>query len=362
VKIAPSYKGPTVHVPDASLAVGVLGKLMSATDRDGYLADIAAKQQSQRDAFVSAQKRPLLTLEDARARGAKLDFTSVAKPAFTGTKNLDLDLAELAKWIDWSPFFHTWEMSGRYPAILEDKKKGTEAKKLFADAQARLGKIIAGKLLRARATYGFFDASREGDDLVIGGTRFPMLRQQEEKDVCLSLADFVAPKADHVGGFIVTAGLGTDELAGRFERDNDDYSAIMAKALADRLAEAAAEWLHHRVRVEWGYGRGEALSHDQIVREEYRGIRPAFGYPACPDHTPKRRLFALLDNESHHGVRLTESYAMHPTASVSGLYFAHPDARYFSVGRIARDQAVDYARRLDVSLEELQRQMPSLVT
>ncbi len=360
VKIAPAYSGATVHVPDASLAVGVLGKLMGS-DRAAYLGEVQAKQASQREAFRAAEKRPLVPLATARARGAKLDFSQLAKPAFTGTRNLDLDLEELSRWIDWSPFFHTWEMSGRYPAILDDPKKSPEAKKLFADAQALLGRIIREKLLRARATYGFFDAHREGDDLVVGGRRFPMLRQQEDKDVCMSLADFVAPANDTVGAFIVTAGLGVDELAKKFEADHDDYSAIMAKALADRLAEAAAEWLHHRVRIEWGYGRGEALSHDQIVREEYRGIRPAFGYPACPDHTPKRALFELLDNAAHHGVHLTESFAMYPTASVSGLYFAHPDARYFAVGRIAADQADDYARRMGMTRDELARQMPSLV-
>jgi 5-methyltetrahydrofolate--homocysteine methyltransferase len=361
VKIAPAYSSATVHVPDASLAVGVMGKLM-CTERATYLGEIASKQQSQRDAFVAAQKRPLLSLEAARARSMKLDFTAVAKPAFTGANNLDLDLAELAKWIDWSPFFHTWEMSGRYPAILDDPKKGVEAKKLFADAQALLARIVGGKLLRSRATYGFFGAHREGDDIVLdNGTRFPMLRQQEEKDVCLSLADFVAPANDHIGAFIVTAGLGTDELAGSFETQNDDYSAIMVKALADRLAEAAAEYLHHRARVEFGYGATEGLSHADILAEKYRGIRPAFGYPACPDHTPKGTLFALLDNAQHHGVALTESYAMTPTASVSGLYFAHPDARYFAVGRIQTDQVADYARRLGITPIEVARMMPSLV-
>jgi len=363
VKIAPAYTGATVHVPDASLAVGVLGKLMS-TERDTYLAEIAAKQQSQRDAFVAAQKRPLLSLDEARARKPKLDFSSLAKPAFLGTKNLDLDLAELAKWIDWSPLFHTWEMSGRYPAILDDPKKGTEAKKLFADAQALLQKIIGGRLLRARATYGFFPAHSEGDDIVLPhGVRFPMLRQQEEKDVCLSLADFIAPSpaTDYLGAFIVTAGLGVDELASSYETQHDDYSAIMVKALADRLAEAAAEWLHHRVRVEWGYGATEGLSQADILAEKYRGIRPAFGYPACPDHTPKGTLFQLLDNAQHHGVQLTESYAMTPTASVSGLYFAHPEARYFSVGRLQQDQVQDYARRLGITPTDVARMIPSLV-
>ncbi|HEU4611849.1 MAG TPA: vitamin B12 dependent-methionine synthase activation domain-containing protein, partial [Kofleriaceae bacterium] len=360
VKIAPAYTGSTVHVPDASLAVGVLGKLMSS-ERDTYLAEVAEKQKSQRDAYVSAQKRPLLPLEEARARRLKLAFDDLAVPAFTGTKNLDLDLAELAAWIDWSPFFHTWELSGRYPAILDDPKKGDAARKVFADGQALLDRIVKGKLLRARATYGLFPAHGEGDDLVIGGKRFPMLRQQEDKEVCLSLADFVAPANDHVGAFIVTAGLGVDELAGSFEAQHDDYSAIMVKALADRLAEAAAEWLHHRVRIEWGYGANEGLGKDEILAEKYRGIRPAFGYPACPDHTPKGTLFALLDNAQHHGVTLTESYAMLPTASVSGLIFAHPGSRYFAVGRMLGDQVADYARRLGITPTDVARMMPSLV-
>jgi len=354
VKIAPAYTGPTVHVPDASLAVGVLGKLMSG-ERDAYLAEVAAKHQLQRDTYKRSQRRPLLSLEEARARRPKLAFDQLPTPSFTGIKNLELDLAELAKWMDWSPFFHAWELSGRYPAILDDPKKGDAARKVFADGKALLSRIVGGKLLRARATYGIFPAHSEGDDLVIAGKRFPMLRQQEEKDVCLSLADFVAPANDHVGGFIVTAGLGTDELVSSFEAQHDDYSAIMTKALADRLAEAAAEWLHHRVRVEWGFGATEQLSHEEIVDEKYRGIRPAFGYPACPDHTPKG---ALLQ---HHGVRLTESYAMTPTASVSGLYFAHPESRYFAVGRMQADQVADYARRLGITPTEVARMMPSLV-
>jgi len=355
VKVAPAYSGPTVHVPDASLAVGVMNKLLSA-DRDTYIADVRAKQASTRSAHHAAQKRPMLTPEQARARKQQLVFdeTTIATPAFLGAKNLELDLAELVKWIDWSPFFHTWEMSGRYPAILDDPKKGDAARKLFADAQALLKRIVAEKLLTARATYGFFPAgTNENDEIVVfhptGAkeiARFPMPRQVEDKEVCLSLADFIAPLAngkrfsdgtlvprDYLGAFIVTAGIGTDALAAKFEADHDDYSAIMAKALADRLAEAAAEWLHHRARVDFGYGATEGLTHEQIVAEKYRGIRPAFGYPACPDHAPKGTLFELLDNASHHGVTLTESYAMHPTASVSGLYFAHPQSSYFSVGR-----------------------------
>jgi 5-methyltetrahydrofolate--homocysteine methyltransferase len=336
VKIAPAYSGSTVHVPDASLAVGVLGKLMSG-DRATYLTEIAAKQASQREAFAAAQKRPLLSLEDARARRPKLEFSerTIPKPPFLGVRNLELDLAELAKWIDWSPFFHTWEMSGRYPAILDDPKKGDAARKLKADADALLAKIISDKLLKARATYGYFRAQSRDEEVLVDGKHFPMPRQREDKEVCLSLADFISASGeDYLGAFIVTAGLGTDELAGAFERAHDDYSAIMAKALADRLAEAAAEWLHARVRNEWYPGQEKTpLSHEQIIAEQYRGIRPAFGYPACPDHAPKRTLFDLLDHASHHGVALTESYAMTPTASVSGLYFAHPDARYFSVGR-----------------------------
>ncbi|HEY1812674.1 MAG TPA: methionine synthase [Kofleriaceae bacterium] len=359
VKIAPAYTGSTVHVPDASLAVGVLGKLMSG-DRANYLAEIAAKQQSQRTAFASAQKRPLLPFAEARARRAKLDFGTVAVPSFLGTKNLDLDLAVLREWVDWSPFFHTWELSGRYPAILDDPKKGDAARKLFADAQALLDKIIAGRLLRARATYGFFNASSDGDDIVVGTHRFPMLRQQEDREPCLSLADFIGP-SDYLGAFVVTAGLGVDALAGAFERDHDDYNAIMTKALADRLAEAAAEYLHHRARVDFGYGVAETLSRDEMIAEKYRGIRPAFGYPACPDHLPKRALFELLDNASHHGVTLTESFAMLPTASVSGLYFAHPKSQYFSVGRVGADQLADYSRRMGVSEVEVARMIPSNV-
>jgi 5-methyltetrahydrofolate--homocysteine methyltransferase len=330
VKIAPAYHAATVHVPDASLAVGVLGKLMGG-DRAAYVADVAAKQASQREAFAAAQKRPLLSLDDARARRPRLDFSKLPAPPFVGTKNLVLELAELVPWIDWSPFFHTWELSGRYPAILDDPKKGDAARKVFADAQQLLDRIVRERLLRARATYGYFDARSAGEDILVSGARIHMPRQREDKDVCYSLADFIAPAGDHLGAFIVTAGLGTDELAASFERQHDDYSAIMAKALADRLAEAAAEWLHARVRREW-YGE-QALSHDQILAEQYRGIRPAFGYPACPDHAPKKLLFDLLDNAAHHGVSLTESFAMTPTASVSGLYFAHPDSKYFAVGR-----------------------------
>ena len=349
VKIAPAYTGPTIHVPDASLAVGVMGKLLSG-DRNSYVGDVRVKQSTLRDAHTASQARPLLSLEDARARKQHLVFDAhtVPAPAFLGARNVAVPIGELVPWIDWSPFFHTWELSGRYPAILEDPKKGDAARKVFADGRALLDRIVAEGLLTARGTYGFFPAGSNADDEIVvfdpAGSngharelaRFAMPRQREDKAVCHSLADFIAPLGtypDHLGAFIVTAGIGTDAIAARFERDHDDYSSIMAKALADRLAEAFAEYLHHQARVDWGYGATEELSRADVLAEKYRGIRPAFGYPACPDHTPKGALFALLDNAAHHGVTLTESYAMYPTASVSGLYFAHPSSSYFSAGR-----------------------------
>jgi 5-methyltetrahydrofolate--homocysteine methyltransferase len=352
VKIAPAYDGPTLHVPDASLAVGVMGKLLSG-DRAPYIAEVQGKQAQLREAHTAAQKRPLLALDEARRRKQSLvfDAATVPVPAFLGTRNVSVPIGELVRWIDWSPFFHTWELSGRYPAILDDPKKGDAARKVFADGCALLDRIVAEKLLTARGTYGFFPAGSTANDEIIvfdpssavgpGDrtrelARFAMPRQQEDKAVCLSLADFIAPVGtypDHLGGFIVTAGIGTDALAASFEREHDDYSAIMAKALADRLAEAFAEYLHHQARLDWGYGASEVLSQAEILAEKYRGIRPAFGYPACPDHRPKAALFALLDNAAHHGVSLTESYAMYPTAAVSGLYFAHPASSYFAVGR-----------------------------
>ena len=372
VKIAPAYSGPTVHVADASLAVGVMGKLLSGT-RAGYVEEVRAKQAQVREAHAASMgRRPLLSLADARSRRLHMDWHAgdVAAPGFVGVRPIEVPLAELVPWIDWSPFFHTWELSGRYPAILEHPQKGDAARKLFADGQALLQRIVAERGLTARGAFGFWPAASDGDDLVIftddrahERVRIPMLRQQEDKDVCLALCDFVAPVSsgllDHVGGFVVTAGLGQDELVRRFEADHDDYGAILVKALADRLAEAFAEYQHKQVRDLWGYGRAEALSHEQIIAEEYRGIRPAFGYPACPDHLPKQTLFELLDHADHHGVRLTESMAMLPTASVSGLYFAHPQARYFSVGRVGRDQVEDYARRMGLSVAAIERMIPS---
>ncbi len=372
VKVAPAYTAATIHVADASLAVGVLGKLLGG-GRDAFIAETQAKQATAREQFLSQQqRRPLLSLAAARARRTKISFRAedLAAPAFTGTRNLEVPLGELVPWIDWSPFFHTWELSGRYPKIFDDPKKGDAARKVFADGQALLARIVDSGALTARGTYGFWPAASDGDDVVIldptrrtERMRFPMLRQQEDRDPCLCLADFVAPLAsglaDHIGGFAVTTGLGLDELVLGFERDHDDYHSIMAKALADRLAEAFAEWLHHRVRVDWGFGASEQLDHDQILDETYRSIRPAFGYPACPDHEPKRPLFELLGNALHHRITLTESLAMVPTAAVSGIYLAHPEARYFAVGRVGKDQVEEYARRMGVAIAQVERMIPS---
>ncbi len=376
VKVAPSYSGPIVHVPDASLAVGVMGKLLGE-GKDAYVEEVRAKQAQVREAHASSLgRRPLRSIAEARAHALKLDWTSpppgaIATPAFTGTRPIEVPITQLVEWVDWSPFFHTWELSGRYPAILKDPVKGEAATKLFADGRALLDKIIADGSLTARGAWGFWPASSDGDDLIIWADderrrermRIPMLRQQEDKDADLCLADFVAPVssglADHVGGFVVTAGLGQDALVAHFERDHDDYNSILVKALADRLAEGFAEYLHKQARDAWGYGTSEGLAMEQIIKEEYRGIRPAFGYPACPDHLPKRALFELLGHADHHGVTLTESMAMLPTASVSGLYFAHPGARYFTVGRVGKDQVDDYARRMGLPVPAIERMIPS---
>ena len=369
VKIAPFYESVTAHVPDASLAVGVVGRLISETQRAAFARDNADKQARLRQHFESTQKRrPLMPVAEARRRRQVIEWRAedVPAPAFTGTRTIEPALAELVEWIDWSPFFHAWELKGLYPAILDHERYGERARELLADGQALLERIVSEELLAARGVYGLFPAAGEGDDIVIldaarqrERVRFHFLRQQEEKETCRSLADYVAPRAgglaDHVGAFAVTAGLGTDELVARFERDHDDYNAIMVKALADRLAEAFAEMLHARVRSEWGYGAGEALEMKAILGEQYRGIRPAFGYPACPDHTEKTKLFELLDATAKTGITLTEGMAMLPTAAVSGIYLAHPAARYFSVGRLSREQVEDYARRKGIAMAEAER-------
>jgi 5-methyltetrahydrofolate--homocysteine methyltransferase len=369
VKIAQSYSGPTVHVADASLAVGVVGKLLGS-EKATFVDAVREKQAQVREAHASSLgRRPLLSLADARARRARLDFSELAQPDFIGVRPVEVAIGDLVPWIDWSPFFHAWELSGRYPKILDDPDKGEAARNLFAEGKELLDRIVRDRSLTARGAFGFFPAISEGDDLVIFAdearrhehVRIPMLRQQEDKEICYSLADFVAPAGhrDHVGGFVVTAGIGQDELVAAFEADHDDYRSIMVKSLADRLAEAFAEYLHKQARDHWGYGRAETLSMPEIIDETYRGIRPAFGYPACPDHLPKTALFELLDHADHHTVRLTESMAMLPTASVSGLYFGHPDSKYFSVGRVGRDQVDDYARRMGLSVAAIERMIPS---
>jgi 5-methyltetrahydrofolate--homocysteine methyltransferase len=371
VKIAPAYSGPTVHVLDASRAVGVVAGLLDESGRDELVARTRAEQERLRAAHGAAVARPLVPWHEARKEGSALAFgpEQLAHPAFFGRRAVEADLREIAGWIDWTFLFHAWELPGKYPQILDHPDKGPAARDLFATAQALLERILDEKLLVARGVYGFWPANRDGDDVVLWAdearsaevARFPMLRQQRPAVAgkpLHSLADFVAPiesgVVDSVGAFAVTAGIGCDELAHRFEREHDDYQAIMTKALADRLAEAFAEWLHARARREWGYGRDERLALEELIAERYRGIRPAFGYPACPDHTEKRRLFDLLDAPAV-GITLSESCAMVPGASVSGMYFAHPDARYFTVGRIGRDQVADYAARKGMSIAEVER-------
>jgi 5-methyltetrahydrofolate--homocysteine methyltransferase len=370
VRIAPGYGQAVVHVLDASRAVGVVSSLINPALKPAFVAKnlldqdlLRKKHLAQRDA------KPLLAIAEARARRTPIDWkvADLPKPAFTGSRLLDdIDLNEIVPFIDWSPFFHTWELRGRYPSILDDPK----AKELFDDAQKLLQRIVKEKLLTARAVYGFYPANAVGDDIELYTdesrakvlTVFHTLRQQMDKPAGQfnhALADFIAPKAtglpDHLGVFAVSAGFGTDELARIFEKDHDDYNSIMTKALADRLAEALAEYLHKRAREDWGFGRTENLTHEELIKEQYRGIRPAAGYPACPDHTEKGILWNLLDVERRTGIKLTESYAMWPASSVSGLYFANPEAKYFGVGKIDRDQVLDYHLRKQMDLRVTER-------
>ncbi|HXJ61539.1 MAG TPA: vitamin B12 dependent-methionine synthase activation domain-containing protein, partial [Verrucomicrobiae bacterium] len=378
VKIAPGYSEPVVHVLDASRAVPVVSNLISREQKTAFARQVRDEYDRLRTQHAAAAAK-LRTLQEARARAPRFDWPTIdlPQPDFTGVRTLeDFPLAELVPFIDWSPFFHTWELRGRYPAIFEHPKYGEEARKLFADAQHLLDQIVSGKKLRACAAYGFFPANSVGDDVEVfrdGArrdvlARFHFLRQQAEKpdgSPHYCLADFVAPRpapgepgpaaADHLGGFAVTSGHGLTELVTRFKRDHDDYNAIMAEALADRLAEAFAECLHQRVRVQWGYGRAENLTQEQIIDEQYRGIRPAAGYPACPDHTEKWTLWSLLQAEERAGIKLTESCAMWPGSSVSGLYFAHQQAKYFAVGKLGRDQIIDYHVRKGLPLAEVEK-------
>jgi 5-methyltetrahydrofolate--homocysteine methyltransferase len=375
VKIEPRYHGPTVHVLDASRAVGVAGSLLSAGLKEGFVRQVRDEYREireQRAGRGPAERQ--VRVEDARANRLVLDWQAAAPPApcAPGIHVLDdYPLAELVERIDWTPFFQTWELAGHYPAILDDAKVGPAARSLFDDARALLDRIVRERLLTARGVFGLFPAAAVGDDIEVygGGNRreriavIHTLRQQMAKPpgrANLALADYVAPRdirvPDHVGVFAVTAGHGVDPLVAEFQSRHDDYNAILAKALADRLAEAFAERLHERVRREfWGYARDESLDNAGLIREAYQGIRPAPGYPACPDHTEKRTLFQLLEVERNAGIQLTESCAMTPTAAVSGYYFWHPEARYFGVGRIGRDQVEDYARRKGMTVEEAER-------
>jgi 5-methyltetrahydrofolate--homocysteine methyltransferase len=374
VKIAPGYTSPVVHVLDASLAVNVVRKLMSQDDKAAFVKDIQEKQQKTREAYESkATAKKLVSLEKARKQRVDIDWetTDIPKPKFLGTKVIeDLSLETLVPFIDWSPFFHAWELRGKYPKIFEDPVVGPKAKELFDDAQKLLNEIIDRKLLTAKGVYGLFPANSQGDDITIyanetrseGISVFHTLRQQSEKpqgDSYYALADFVAQqssgKADYIGGFAVTTGIGIEALCQRFDQDHDDYNSIMTKSLADRLAEAFAEWLHREVRKEWGYGQDEQLTNQELIQEKYRGIRPAPGYPACPDHTEKHHLFEWLQVEKNIGIQLTESYAMYPAASVSGFYFSHPQAKYFSVGKLKQDQIQDYAKRKNMEVSVVER-------
>jgi 5-methyltetrahydrofolate--homocysteine methyltransferase len=371
-----------VHVADASRAVDVVTRLVSDTQKADFVAGNRTEQDRIRRQHAALKHRPMLPWPTAQANRLRLDWSpdTIARPAFTGARLLDaVGLDELVPYIDWTFFFAAWELKGRFPAILDHEKYGAAARELYDHAQTLLGRIVADRLLSPRAVYGFWPANSDGDDIVIyePGSRIPdpgsellrfhMLRQQEQMPdgtSNLSLADFVAPRSsgvvDFVGAFAATAGHGAAELATAFERDHDDYDAIMVKALADRLAEAFAEYLHARARRDWSYGAHEQLTQEDLIAERYRGIRPAFGYPACPDHSEKQTLFDLLE-AGRAGITLTESFAMMPAASVSGIYLAHPAARYFTVGRIGRDQIDDYARRKGVGVATVERWlMPNL--
>jgi len=369
VKIAPHYRSSTVHVVDASRAVGVVNSLLNEELKSKFDAQTRDEYARLREEHAGRRReKKLLTLEEARANQTRIDWSGyeLPKPEFTGARAVCPSIVALRDYIDWSPFFHVWELRGRYPAILDDPVIGKQARELFDDAQKLLDQIAAKNSLAARGVHALWPANSVGDDVDLYTDEarseklatFYFFRQQMQKPAgqwnhCL--ADYVAPgnsqlstlnsqPADYLGGFAVSI-HGADELAKEFTAAHDDYSAILAKALADRLAEAFAEYLHKQARIAWGFGGDEKLSHVDLIREKYRGIRPAAGYPACPDHAEKRTLFDLLSAEKNAGIRLTESYAMHPGASVSGLYFSHPDAKYFGVGQIARDQVVDYATR-----------------
>ncbi|MBX7213521.1 MAG: methionine synthase [Thermoflexales bacterium] len=377
LKIAPNYDSPVVHVVDASRAVGVVSALLSDEQREAFARDNLAAQAALREQFAAHDRRPLLPLDEARKRAARIAWRSedIARPAFTGARVIaEMPIADLVDYIDWTPFFRAWEMAGHFPEILSDPIVGEHATRLYEDARGLLDELIgmgAASPVKARGVYGFWPANRVGDDIELYAdpqrsrvvATLHTLRQQMDRDRAgaenLALADFVAPREsgliDYVGAFAVTAGHGVREMAARFKADHDDYNAILVEAVADRLAEAFAERLHRQARIDLGYGAAEALSNTDLIAEKYRGIRPAPGYPASPDHTEKGLIFDLLDAEAVAGMGLTESFAMTPASSVSGLYFAHPQARYFGLGKIGRDQLADYAARKGWTLDEAAR-------
>lgn len=370
VKIAPQYRETVVHVNDASRAVTVAGNLLNANTKDEYAKTLRSEYDELREGYLNrSREKDFLTIEEARKNKLRLDFSPV-KPNFTGVATIEPKLSELVPYIDWTPFFRTWDLHGRYPDILTDEVVGEQAQLLYADAQKMLEQIVAEKWLYTKGVYGIFSANTVNDDDIeiypqgappsgVGGL-FLTLRQQSQKTKGapnIALADFIAPKesgiTDYVGAFCVTTGFGVDEKAAEFEANHDDYNSIMIKALADRLAEAFAEYLHEKIRKEiWGYANDETLSNEALIKEEYKGIRPAPGYPACPDHLEKKTIWQLLDAEANTGVKLTESLAMWPASSVSGYYFAHPESKYFGLGKIKEDQVRDYAKRRNISFEE----------
>ena len=375
MKIDPTYLQAVVYVPDASRAVGVASNLLGAESRAGYTSEIKARYRELREQREGQQQtRQLAPIAVARANRVAIDWSSYRPevPDFLGTRVFEnYPLTELVNRIDWSPFFKTWELSGKYPQILDDAVVGEHARQLYDDALGMLERIIREHWLTARAVIGFYPANSAGDDVVLYTdesrsqvhTTFHFLRQQMQKrreapNLCL--ADFIAPQesgvADYLGAFAVTAGIGIETKLAEFEADHDDYNSIMLKALADRLAEAFAERMHECARQEyWGYAPGESLSNEELIKEEYRGIRPAPGYPACPDHTEKATIWQLLNPADNAGISITESFAMLPTASVSGLYFSHPRAAYFGTGKIGRDQVEDYAARKGMEIREAER-------
>jgi 5-methyltetrahydrofolate--homocysteine methyltransferase len=355
VKIAPEYSQPVVHVLDASRVVGVVSSLLDPARKAALDTENRATQEQLREQHAERQRKPLLPIAEARENRHAVAFNDLATPSFTGLRIVEPSLETLREYIDWQFFFYAWELKGKFPAILDQPA----ARELYDDALEQLDEIVSGGLLKARGVYGFWPASSDGDDIVVqddNETRFCFLRQQSaygDSRPNRCLADYVAPAGDHVGAFAVTAGIGLDEITARYEAEHDDYRSIIAKALADRLAEAFAEYLHEVARQEW-YEHGGKLSPEQLIAEGFRGIRPAFGYPACPDHSEKRKLFDLLGAEDL-GITLTESMAMIPPASVSGIYLGHPDVRYFSVGRVGRDQVEDYAVRKGLPFDDVER-------